>query len=193
MAVIDSRTAGVLRPLSTEGAIPPEDALRRWMADLTGLPLSMVRKRWLSKPGTRPPLDADWVAVGVERVKTWGTPYQRGKKGVISAPESGDVVQESHQTLHCIASFYGPNAASLSDIFRDSAQIGQNADELQKADLNVQGVDDDVVHIPDFAFEQWIDRYDVTFRIGRMIRRTFGIRDLASVGSVEIITEKGKV
>ena len=84
-------------------------------------------------------------------------------------------------------------AASLSDIFRDSAQIGQNADELQKADLNVQGVDDDVVHIPDFAFEQWIDRYDVTFRIGRMIRRTFGIRDLASVGSVEIITEKGKV
>lgn len=191
MQATDSRQAGVLRPLATEGAIPPEDSLRRWMADLVGLPLELVRKRWLAKPGTRPPVDADWCAVGVERIVTQGTPYQRDRKGSLDDPESSDVVQESHQTLHCLATFYGPHAAELSDIFRDAAQIGQNNDALRRAGMVVQGIDESV-HLPDLAFEQWIDRYDVGFRIGRKISRRFGIRNIASIGSVELITEKGK-
>ena len=111
MAVIDSRQAGVLKQLGKEGGDAPENVIRKWMADITGLPLHRVVRRWLPRPGTRPGIDEDWIAVGVERVQTHGTPYQRGRKGQPEDAESGDVVRETHQTLHCIASFYGPNAA----------------------------------------------------------------------------------
>lgn len=190
MATTDSRTAGVLPPLSTEGALAPEDAIRQWVSQITGIPITLVRKRWLAKPGTKPALSQDWCAVGVEKIRTHGTPYQRGKKGIISDPESGDVKRESHQTLHCIASFYGPSAAELSDLFRESSQIGQNADALAASGMVVQGVDDDIVHLPDFFHEQWVDRYDVSFRLGRKVVHTFGVRDLAKIGDLEIYTEK---
>lgn len=191
MAVIDSRSRGILRPVETRGAEPPEIAVRRWMAGLTGIALDLIRKRWVAKPGTQPGLDVDWVAVGVDRIKTHGTPYQRGRRGDIGSAESGDVVRESHQTLSFVASFYGSNAAAIADGFREGAQVGQNASELSASGLVVQGVGSEVLHLPDFAFEQWIDRYDVTFDLGRKVTRTYGVRDMAAVGEIEIHTEKG--
>lgn len=68
MAVIDSRQAGVLKQLGKEGGGAPENVIRKWMADITGLPLHRVVRRWLPRPGTRPGIDEDWIAVGVERV-----------------------------------------------------------------------------------------------------------------------------
>lgn len=191
MAVIDSRKRGILKPIETTGAEPPEIAVRKWMSELTGIPLELMRRRWVPKPGTQPGLDVDWVAVGVANIRTHGTPAQRGFRGSIEKPESGYVIRESHQTLRFIASFYGPNAALNADTFRESAQIGQNASELESAGLVLQSISPEVLHLPDFAFEQWIDRYDVTFDIGRKVSRTFGVRDLAAVGEIEIHTEKG--
>lgn len=191
MAVIDSRSRGILRPVESTGTEPPEIAVRKWMAGITSIPLELVRKRWVSKPGTQPAINVDWVAVGVDRIKTHGTPYQRGRRGDIEKPESGDVVRESHQTLSFVASFYGPNAALIADGFREGALLGQNAAELARSGLVIQGVGDEVLHLPDFAFEQWIDRYDVTFTVGRKVTRTFGVRDFAAVGEINIHTEKG--
>lgn len=191
MAVIDSRSRGILRPVESSGLEHPEIAVRKWMAGITGIPLELVRKRWVAKPGTQPALDVDWVAVGVEKISTHGTPYQRGRRGDIEKPESGDIVRESHQTLSCVATFYGPNAAALADDFREGAQVGQNASELAANGLCIQGVSSEVMHLPDFAFEQWIDRYDVSFKIGRKVTKTYGVRDLAAVGDIDIY--KGKL
>ena len=169
MAVIDSRQAGVLKQLGKEGGGAPENVVRKWMADITGLPLNRVVRRWLPRPGTRPGIDEDWIAVGVERVQTHGTPYQRGRKGQPEDAASGDVVREVHQTLHCIASFYGPNAAQIVDDFRDAAQLFQTNDALKAQGLTLQGIAEDAVQLPD----------------------TYGVRDLVKVGPIEIHTEKG--
>ena len=192
MAVIDSRQAGVLKQLDKEGGGAPENVIRKWMADITGLPLHRVVRRWLPRPGTRPGIDEDWIAVGVERVQTHGTPYQRGRKGQPEDAESGDVVREVHQTLHCIASFYGPNAAQIVDDFRDAAQLFQTNDSLKAQGLTLQGIAEDALHLPDLLGEQWVPRFDITFKLGRKVSRTYGVRDLVKVGPIEIITEKGK-
>lgn len=192
MAVIDSRQAGVLKQLDKEGGGAPENVIRKWMADITGLPLHRVVRRWLPRPGTRPGIDEDWIAVGVERVQTHGTPYQRGRKGKPEDAESGDVVREVHQTLHCIASFYGPNAAQIVDDFRDAAQLFQTNAALQAQGLTLQGIAEDALQLPDLLGEQWVPRFDITFKLGRKVSRTYGVRDLVKVGPIEIITEKGK-
>ena len=192
MAVIDSRQAGVLKQLGKEGGGAPENVIRKWMADITGLPLHRVVRRWLPRPGTRPGIDEDWIAVGVERVQTHGTPYQRGRKGQPEDAESGDVVREVHQTLHCIASFYGPNAAQIVDDFRDAAQLSQTNAALQAQGLTLQGIAEDALQLPDLLGEQWVPRFDITFKLGRKVTRTYGVRDLVKVGPIEIITEKGK-
>lgn len=192
MAVIDSRQAGVLKQLGKEGGGAPENVIRKWMADTTGLPLHRVVRRWLPRPGTRPGIDEDWIAVGVERVQTHGTPYQRGHKGQPEDAESGDVVREVHQTLHCIASFYGPNAAQIVDDFRDAAQLFQTNAALQAQGLTLQGIAEDALQLPDLLGEQWVPRFDITFKLGRKVTRTYGVRDLVKVGPIEIITEKGK-
>lgn len=192
MAVIDSRQAGVLKQLGKEGGEAPENVIRKWMADITGLPLHRVVRRWLPRPGTRPGIDEDWIAVGVERVQTHGTPYQRGRKGQPEDAESGDVVREVHQTLHCIASFYGPNAAQIVDDFRDAAQLSQTNAALQAQGLTLQGIAEDALQLPDLLGEQWVPRFDITFKLGRKVSRTYGVRDLVKVGPIEIITEKGK-
>lgn len=191
MAVIDSRQAGVLKQLGKEGGGAPENVVRKWMADITGLPLNRVVRRWLPRPGTRPGIDEDWIAVGVERVQTHGTPYQRGRKGQPEDAASGDVVREVHQTLHCIASFYGPNAAQIVDDFRDAAQLFQTNDALKAQGLTLQGIAEDAVQLPDFLGEQWVPRFDITFKLGRKVSRTYGVRDLVKVGPIEIHTEKG--
>ena len=192
MAVIDSRQAGVLKQLGKEGGDAPENVIRKWMADITGLPLHRVVRRWLPRPGTRPGIDEDWIAVGVERVQTHGTPYQRGRKGQPEDAESGDVVRETHQTLHCIASFYGPNAAQIVDDFRDAAQLFQTNAALQAQGFTLQGIAEDALQLPDLLGEQWVPRFDITFKLGRKVSRTYGVRDLVKVGPIEIITEKGK-
>ncbi len=192
MAVIDSRQAGVLKQLGKEGGGAPENVIRKWMADITGLPLHRVVRRWLPRPGTRPGIGEDWIAVGVERVQTHGTPYQRGRKGHPEDAESGDVVREVHQTLHCIASFYGPNAAQIVDDFRDAAQLFQTNAALQAHGLTLQGIAEDALQLPDLLGEQWVPRFDITFKLGRKVTRTYGVRDLVKVGPIEIITEKGK-
>ena len=192
MAVIDSRQAGVLKRLGKEGGGAPENVVRKWMADITELPLHRVVRRWLPRPGTRPGIDEDWIAVGVERVQTHGTPYQRGRKGQPEDAESGDVVREVHQTLHCIASFYGPNAAQIVDDFRDAAQLFQTNAALQAQGLTLQGIAEDALQLPDLLGEQWVPRFDITFKLGRKVTRTYGVRDLVKVGPIEIITEKGK-
>lgn len=192
MAVIDSRSPGILQPLERADAAAPLDAVRFFVARITGLDIRMVRQAFLRRPGTQPGLDDSWAAVQMDSVRTLGTPQHSGRKGLIQQPETGDVFAVSHQVLSFAVSFYGPDAAVLADDFREGAQIGQNLSELKKDGLYLSGIDETVQRAPDFMLEQWIDRYIVNIRLSRKVVRRFGIRTLASAGPVELITEKGK-
>lgn len=181
----DSTRSGVLTA-SASTYTAPDDVLRLYLSSIVGIDKTLVRKRWQSKPGTQPPVGTDWAAVGVDRIETQGFPYQLGTK-------NPDVItRTSWQRMHCIASFYGPNAAENADAFREGAQLGQNVDTLSAFGLKVQGVDDYIPHVPDFAFAQWVDRYDVFFIVARKVTRTYGVRTLVSADDIEITTEKGK-
>lgn len=181
----DSTRPGVLTA-SASTYTAPDDVPRLYLSSIVGIDKTLVRKRWQSKPGTQPPVGTDWAAVGVDRIETQGFPYQLGTK-------NPDVItRTSWQRMHCIASFYGPNAAENADAFREGAQLGQNVDTLSAFGLKVQGVDDYIPHVPDFAFAQWVDRYDVFFIVARKVTRTYGVRTLVSADDIEITTEKGK-
>ena len=192
MADIDSRKSGVLTPISKENTGEVETRLRSFVSQITGIDLKLVRKRWTPKPGTQPEIGKDWCAVGVTSVRTWGVPVIKGKRGDIADPESGDVKSEAHQTLTVEATFYGANAAENADLLRTGLLLSQNNAWLESQGLTIQGVDDEIRHLPDFQLQQWIDRYDVTFRVGRKVSRTYGVRTIASTDA-EIITEKGKL
>lgn len=189
MAVIDSRTAGVLTPVESSNTSDPTNTIRSWVAQITSIPLDHVRRRWLPKPGTRPGVDENWCAVGFESVETHGNPDQIDRKGDLEKPESGDVLRVSHQTFRFVASFYGPSAALNADLFREGSQVFQNLRWLEKFGLKLQGFDGQVQRLPDLLYEQWVDRCDVRFSVGRAVRRTFGIRDLCAVGDIQIKTD----
>lgn len=196
MADIDFKTArdstepGVLSQSESDYR-NPDDVLRLYLAALTGLDAKLVRKRWAQKPGTQPKIGINWAAVGVDRVVTNGTPFQHGQKPLLES-DPDVITRTSWQTLRCVATFYGPNAAELADTFREGILLSQNDAQLRRYGLTIQGVDDEIVHLPDLLFEQWIDRYDVTFRLGRSITRTFGVRTIRDA-DIEIISKRGKV
>lgn len=195
MAVIDfdiatsSTKKGVLRQ-SASDFLPPEDVLRIYLSAITGIDKTLVRKRWLIKPGTQPKIGVNWAAIGVDSVETQGLPYQDGQKSTIEVQDT--ITRTSWQTLRCTATFYGTDAAEIADNFREGIQLYQNDAQLRRYGLTIQGVDNDVRHLPDLLFEQWIDRYDVTFKVGRSVTRIYGVRTIASA-DVEIYTEKGKL
>lgn len=180
MASIDSRSPGVLTPLASENTGEVENRLRLFVSLAVGLDPKVVRKRWTQKPGTQPPVGADWCAVGVTEIRTHGFPNISGVKGKLDDPETGTVTSDAHQSLYCVATFYGPNAQELSDRLRSALMLTQNISYLQYHGLTVQNVDDSARHIPEFAFQQWIDRYDLSFTIGRKVSRTYGVRTLVS-------------
>lgn len=170
----------------------PEDYLRLFVSAITGIDKTLVRGRWLQKVGTQPSIGTNWCAVGVDRIETWGTPYQHGDKPAsATAPDLS--TRTSWQTLVCTAIFYGSKAHENADILRDGLQLSQNIAELKRFGFVVQSVDDEIRHLPDLMFEQWVDRYDLTFRLGRSITRTFGIRTITNAEDIELITERGTI
>ena len=182
----DSTQKGVLIESASDYK-NPEDIIRLFLSAITGIDKTLVRKRWLKKVGLQPPLSADWIAVGVEGVTTWGTPYSDNQK----IPDIQNRI--SHQTLKFRASFYGINSAELSDKAREGLCMVQNNNQLKRYGLTVQSVDDEVLHLPDLQDEQWVDRYDLTFRIGRSVSREYGIRTIVDADDIEFFIEKGKI
>ncbi len=184
--VTSSQQKGVIVESFSDYA-PPEDVIRLYLSALTGIDKTLVRKRWLNKVGKQPELGTDWIAVGVEGVTTWGTPYSDNQK----IPDIQNRI--SQQTLKFRASFYGSNSAELSDKAREGLCMVQNNNQLKRYGLTVQSVDDEVLHLPDLQDEQWVDRYDLTFRIGRSVSREYGIRTIIAADDIEFFIEKGKI
>jgi hypothetical protein len=184
--VTSSQQKGVIVESFSDYAAP-EDVIRLYLSALTGIDKNLVRKRWLNKVGKQPDLGTDWIAVGVEGVTTWGTPYSDNQK----IPDIQNRI--SQQTLKFRASFYGLNSAELSDKAREGLCMVQNNNQLKRYGLTVQSVDDEVLHLPDLQDEQWLDRYDLTFRVGRSVSREYGIRTIVDADDIEFFIEKGKI
>lgn len=190
MTVIDSRSAGILSVLASENTGNPTDQVRAYISSVTDIPLKFVRTRSRQMPGTRPDLSTNWASVAIEKFEVIGSPNVVGKKGIISNPTSGKATVETHQRFRYSALFYGADALSNAEFFRESFSLTQNIDCLKNAGLQFVSVDESVSHLPDFAFEQFCDRYEVKFVIGRKSIRHYGVRDFASAKDFSLITER---
>lgn len=187
----DSTRKGVLPDLTCDGN-EPTDVLRIYLASITGLDKTKVRKRWQPKGGTQPKIGEDWSAIGITSIKTDGTPYQKGFKPD-KAVANDNITKTSFQSLKCVATFYGGNAFLLADTFREGIQVTQNNRELKRYGLTVQSVADDILRVPELVNSQWVDGFSVVFTVGRSVTRTYGVRSIASA-DVEFITdERGKL
>ena len=187
----DSRVNGILSSESTD-LIEPDDVLRVYASVITGIDKRLVRKRWLVKPANQPPIETDWIAVGVISVTNEGTPYQYGEKP--KKEDDPDVITRiTFQSLKVVASFYGGHAYENADQFRDGILLPTNNDQLKTYGLTVQSVGDEIIHIPELLNAQWLDRYDVVFTVGRSVSRVYGVRTIETAGADFFSDERGSI
>lgn len=187
----DSTHRGVLIEQESDNA-DPTDVLRLYVAALTGLDKTKVRRRWQPEPGMQPKVTEDWCAIGFTQVTTPGTPYQKGYKPNQNDPQD-TITRTSYQTLKCVATFYGSNAFSLADTFREGIQLPQNNDVIKRYGLTVQGVADDILRLSELVNNQWVNRFDVVFNVGRSVTRTFGVRSISGTDIGFLTDERGKL
>ena len=177
----DSSTGGYLAP--TVDLPPPLEgqALNRFLqgfvVGVTGLPGNMVRPRWQAEPPDQPDFGIDWCAIGVTRRA--GDTYAVEQHEPAGAEGLGlDYVMRGEE-LEILASFYGPDADSYAEIFREGVQVEQNCDALEGAGFAMVDVGE-ALAVPDLTKQRWVYRADVNFRVRRYVTRSYPVRTIVS-------------
>lgn len=193
MALATSATGGFLLPAASPA--PKEgQTLNRFlneiMVGLTGLPGKMVRPRWQREPANIPEIDENWLAFGVMRriPDTYAVELHYSESS-LDPPGAGNDELQRHETFEMLLSFYGPDADSNLEIFREGLQIAQNREVFQN---NAMGLVEtgEALTIPSLVKEQWYYRVDMTMTMRRQIRRNYPVFNLLSfVGGLEANNE----
>lgn len=174
---IDSSTGGYLTPV---GVQPIDDAaldlvLQGYVVGVTGMQGAMVRPRWQPMVPKQPAVDVNWCAIGVQDTdRDAVASIQHNPAG-----EGSDILRRN-EVLTILASFYGPGAKGLATLFADGIQIAQNQEAIAAEGLAF--VDSDrVIAAPELLNEQWIRRYDLSFRLRRQVVRNYAVLTVESV------------
>lgn len=174
-----SQTGGPLAPTDPLALLADPgltDFFQEWVVGITGMPGDMVRPRWQPAPPNQPPASATWCALGVVgRTQEAGFPatvHDGAGAGGLGVDE-----QQRHETLDFLASFYGPAGADMAGTFTSGAYVSQNSEPLLLAGMGLVDVGDITV-LPDLTNGKWVQRADVPFRIRRVIRRVYPVRNL---------------
>lgn len=172
----DSSTGGYLTPV---GAQPLDDAaldavLQQYVVGVTGMAGTMVRPRWQPTVPKQPPVDANWCAVGVQDT-------DRDAVASIQHDPVGDGSDtlRRNEVLTVMASFYGPGAKGLATLFADGIQIAQNQEAIAAQGLQFMD-SEQILAAPELVNEQWIRRYDLSFRLRRQVVRTYAVLNVES-------------
>ncbi|EPX7387252.1 phage neck terminator protein, partial [Escherichia coli] len=82
-----------------------------------------------------------------------------------------------HETIECMASFYGPAGMVYASRFRDGISVPQNNAALNALGLSL-GDYTGLTPFPELINQQWVRRYDMTVRLRRKVVREYGIKSL---------------
>ena len=120
-----SASGGYLVPAPGLSRRQIEDLLNSLIAALTGIPGSLVRPRWQPDPPEIPERHVNWCAFGIMRREMPNFPQ-------VEHDGEGDGTSRvlTHETLHCLASFYGPDAEDKALALRSGLHVGQNREPL---------------------------------------------------------------
>jgi hypothetical protein len=181
----DSTGAGYITPASTAPTsdLDLDKLLQTIVIGLTGIEGDNVRPRVQPVVAHQLPASTNWVAVGVTNIRPDDNP------AIIHDPtgEGSDILIR-HETLDCLATFYGPNGQQYASIFRDGLWLPQNSSFLRQYDAAFMDAGP-VRAIPEFKNQQWIRRYDLAFALRRKVTRTYNIRNIASAEIVLTVDE----
>ena len=188
-----SATGGYLSPTTVQGAEGTvlQRFLQQIVVNITGLDGAVVRPGGHAHRPQRPAASATWCAIGILRRQADTNPalvYSPGQSATIgelvigvSPLEVDGLVQclIRHETLEIAASFYGPDGAEFAAFLRDGLFIGQNREVMAAQQFGLLDIGD-LVSAPDLTNEQWLPRFDLTFRLRRKIERTYAILPIVS-------------
>lgn len=172
----DSSTGGYVIP---DFPPPAEDKdleidIQNAVVGITGMPADMVRPRWQPNPPRQPTVDTNWCAFGIMRIQA-----DTFTALVHNPAGDGTSVQQRHETLEVLGSFYGPNAHHYAALLRDGLMIVQNLEALYAVGIMLYDVGQ-IVTASDLISTQWVRRYDLTIRLRRQTDRTYPIRNVLS-------------
>lgn len=174
----DSSTGGYLQPGSRNSELN-DLALRVFLQSIvvgiTGMPGNLVRPRWQAEPPNIPVFGTDWAAIGVTNRKrdTFSAVIHQG----LTNNGNGQDVVYRNQILEILASFYGPNAESNSELFAMGFEVAQNREVLHLAGFGLIGVDD-AITTSELVNERWLPRIDVPFSLRRGQLYTYPVLNL---------------
>lgn len=149
------------------------DLLVPAVVGVVGLAGKFVRPLWQIDPLMLPGPEVDWCAIGLRNMVPDSDPVitTTGTEGILRRNESGEL----------FASFYGPGGERNAGMLRDGLQIPFNREVLRGQGIVIQA-EGRTLHVPEMIDDRWYNRHDITFTVGREIRRTYLILSFISAG-----------
>ncbi|MBQ0956480.1 hypothetical protein GPZ85_0011995 [Serratia symbiotica] len=152
--------------------------LSRWLRGVSDLPESVVRPRWQSEQPALLPPETNWCAFGVVDMPGDDNP------AFVNQTEDNTELWR-HETIECLASFYGPAGQQYATRFRDGITVSQNNAELNTLGLSLAGYSH-IIPFPELINNQWVRRYDFTVRLRRKVVREYNIKSLVAESPTDI-------
>lgn len=167
-----------------------DNVLQAMIVGITGLNQQMVRPRWQPTVQKQPEPTTNWCSIGVVSSRADTYAYIQHLFGSDITAPAGDLEQR-HEELEVLASFYGPQAKTNLGILRDGLGITQNLEAAKAAGLYFVEMES-ARAAPDFINQQWVRRWDTALRFRRMVARVYGINNILSA-EIDLFDDSGHV
>lgn len=149
-----------------------------FIAAVSGLDRSLVRRRWQIVPAKQPDREVNWCAASI-------TDEDFDQYGAQELSGDGPLVAHQHGTLSVLASFYGPDATLYARRFRQGVLICGNRAILFQNGMAILDMGR-IVRVPSLVNQGWLPRSDLTFRLRLHEQRSYAIQSvLTSDGTVQ--------
>jgi hypothetical protein len=179
----NSSTGGYLSP--DKPTLNFEQFIQTVIVGISGIQGQLVRKKWQPNPPKQPDANTNWIAFGIASESVDNNAF-------VGMDGAGVTTLQRQEYFELQCSVYGPAAYDTATILRDGFQIQQNLAALKASKMGFIG-DVNLTHSPDLVNEVWIDRYEMTIKMVRLIQRTYSILPLIGAkGKIFVVLPDGK-
>ena len=185
----DSRKPGILAPFPDKAV--DIAAIHDALVSVSGIDGSLVRARWQLNPPPMPDSSTNWIAFSFNSLSVGGIPEIDHSDSDISDPEAANSTARIRQEMTVRVSCFGADGLNVAESIRAGLSMPFNNVALQSAGMTMLYVDPQLVRSPDIVNGRWVDKWDVSFKIGRMANRKFNVRSIASA-DFSVINDKAK-
>ena len=162
-----------------------EQFIQTVIVGISGIEGQLVRKNWQPNPPKQPDPNTNWIAFGISALSVDNNAF-------VGMDKNGVETLQRQEYFQLDLSIYGPNCYDTATILRDGFQIPQNLAALKASKMGFIG-DVTLTHSPDLVNEIWIDRYQMSVKMVRMIQRVYPIVSLVGAkGQIVVVLGDGK-